>query len=121
MAVIKKQFFRITEFIFFHVREDFKDRLKDADLQEIKNWYDGYNWLGQSVYNTFDILLFFSNHNEFRNYWFETGIPSFLINLFTENNYFIPSLEKIEVTESLIGNFDVDLLKLKLCFFKPDI
>ena len=29
----------------------------DVDLAEVKNWYNGYNWMGQEVYNPFDILL----------------------------------------------------------------
>ena len=101
-----------------NLEREFKDRLKDIDLNEIKNWYNGYNWLGESVYNPFDILLFFSNHCEFRNYWFETGSPSFLIKLFKENYYFIPDLEKIEVTESLLGSFDVDFIELETLLFQ---
>jgi len=100
------------------LEREFKNRLEHADLNEIKNWYNGYNWLGESVYNPFDILLFFSNHCEFRNYWFETGSPSFLIKLFKENNYFIPDLEKVEVSESLLGSFDVDFIELETLLFQ---
>jgi hypothetical protein len=35
---------------------------------------------------------------------FETGSPAFLIKLFKKKNYFIPDLEKVEVTESLPGS-----------------
>jgi hypothetical protein len=37
----------------------FSDYLHDVNLDKIKNWYNGYQWLGESVYNPFDILLFF--------------------------------------------------------------
>ena len=100
------------------LEREFKDRLEHADLNEIKNWYNGYNWLGKSVYNPFDILLFFSKGREFRNYWFETGSPFFLIKLFKKNNYFIPDLEKVEVTESLLGSFDVDFIELETLLFQ---
>ncbi len=115
---LNKDYSSICGYTQIELEETFKDRLKDADLLEIKNWYDGYNWLGESVYNPFDILLFFSNHSEFRNYWFETGSPSFLIKLFKENNYFIPNLEKIEVTESLLGSFDVDFIEVETLLFQ---
>nr|WP_242632866.1 AAA family ATPase [Thiothrix fructosivorans] len=26
----------------------------------VRAWYNGYNWLGESVYNPFDVLLFIS-------------------------------------------------------------
>jgi len=29
----------------------FADRLAGMDLQQIKEWYNGYNWLGEKVYN----------------------------------------------------------------------
>ncbi|WP_324328510.1 AAA family ATPase [Methanospirillum sp.] len=44
----------------------------------MREWYNGYSWTGESVYNPFDILLFFDS-GIFRPYWFETGTPSFLI------------------------------------------
>ena len=61
----------------------FADRLEGVDLQEVRRWYNGYSWLGEPVYNPFDILLFLRSY-EFRPYWFETGIPTFLIKLLTE-------------------------------------
>ena len=100
------------------LEREFADRLGNADLNEIRNWYNGYNWLGESVYNPFDILLFFSKDRTFRNYWFETGNPSFLIKLFKEKQYFIPNLEKVEVTESLIGSFDVDFIEVETLLFQ---
>ena len=38
----------------------------------MKRWYNGYSFLGEPVYNPFDILLYLDNR-EFRPYWFETG------------------------------------------------
>jgi len=100
------------------LEKEFNDRLAGIDLNEIKTWYNGYNWLGESVYNPFDILLFFSKNCEFRNYWFETGSPAFLIKLFKENNYFIPDLEKVDVTESLLGSFDIDFIDIETLLFQ---
>ncbi len=37
----------------------FEDRLKDFDKEEVKTWYNGYSWLGESVYNPFDVMLLF--------------------------------------------------------------
>ena len=50
-------------------------------LQGLKLWYDGYSFDGATfLYNPFSVLNFFRN-NEFRNFWFATGTPTFLVNL----------------------------------------
>lgn len=86
----------------------FKDYLAGCELDELKKWYNGYSWLGESVYNPFDILLFISRNFSYRNYWFETGSPAFLIRLFQKNRYFLPSLEELEVTEETLDSFDIE-------------
>jgi hypothetical protein len=85
----------------------FEDRLKDFDKEKVKEWYNGYNWLGERVYNPFDILLLFDK-KMFKPYWFETGTPTFLIKMFMKNQYYIPELENLEVGEEILSNLDVD-------------
>jgi len=95
----------------------FADRLKGVDLEALRQWYDGYNFLGDRVYNPFDILLFLDS-KEFRNYWFETGSPSFLIKLITQNQYPMPNLERVEAFESLLSSFDIDRIHLETILFQ---
>jgi hypothetical protein len=87
--------------------EVFSDQLSSLDLEGVKKWYNGYSWLGESVYNPFDVLLYLDKQ-EFRSFWFETGTPSFLVRLLVDSKYYIPGLERIEVGEELIGSFDVN-------------
>ncbi|WP_297888526.1 AAA family ATPase, partial [Sulfurihydrogenibium sp.] len=87
----------------------FEDRIKDFDKEEVKRWYNGYNWLGEPVYNPFDILLLFDK-KEFRPYWFETGTPTFLIKMFQKNQYYLPDLENLEVGEEILSNLDIDYI-----------
>ncbi len=100
------------------VESHFEERLDGVDLDELKKWYNGYNFLGEGVYNPFDILLFFSKGKSYRNYWFETGNPSFLIEILREKNYFLPNLEDLAVSESDLGSFDVDDIKLETLLFQ---
>ena len=79
----------------------FVRHLDGVDWKELKFWYNGYGFLGEPVYNPYDILLFLSEDQTYRNYWFETGSPSFLIKLFKQNRYFLPDLENIEVGEEI--------------------
>ena len=97
----------------------FKEHLVDVDLEKVKLWYNGYSWLGEGVYNPFDILLFLdSPGKEFRNYWFETGNPTFLLKILKERRYYIPELEEITAGESLIGSFDVDCIEPDALLFQ---
>jgi hypothetical protein len=86
----------------------FGAHLQGIDLDEVRRWYNGYAFLGEPVYNPYDILLFIDKGHSFRNYWFETGSPSFLIKLFQRRRYFLPSLEQIEVSEEILDSFDVE-------------
>jgi hypothetical protein len=87
----------------------FGEHLAGADRDAIKHWYNGYGWTGQeTVYNPYDILLFISEDQRFRNYWFETGSPAFLLKLFRQNQYFLPELENLEVSEEILDSFEVE-------------
>ncbi len=95
----------------------FADRLKGKDRGEIRHWYNGYAWLGEKVYNPFSLLNYF-REGLFRNYWFESGTPAFLIKLLREKCYAIPDIEQIEASESLIGTFDVDFIEPENLLFQ---
>jgi Fe-S cluster biosynthesis and repair protein YggX len=91
----------------------FAKHLEGQDFKKIKQWYNGYKFLGQGVYNPFDILLFISKGFEYRNYWFSTATPTFLLKLIEKNNYFLPELENIIKDEAMLNSFDVDYIELE--------
>ncbi len=95
----------------------FAPELFDLDRSEIKRWYNGYNWLGTSVYNPFDILLLFDTR-EFLPHWFETGTPDFLIKLLRQRRQFTPDLSRIVAMESLLSTFDVDHIPTEALLFQ---
>lgn len=89
----------------------FAEHLEGVDWDKIQAWYNGYSWTGRdTVYNPYDILLFIKNERAYRNYWFETGNPSFLVKLFQKNRYFLPNLETLDVTEQILDSFDTDVI-----------
>lgn len=85
----------------------FAPELPGLDRDEIRRWYNGYNWTGEAVYNPFDVLLLF-RERRFHPWWFETGTPSFLVDLLTERGYFTPDLAQLHTSEALISAFDVE-------------
>ena len=61
----------------------FHEYLDKVNLIQVQQWYNGYNFLAEPVYNPFDVLLYLRNR-QFKPYWFETGTPSFLVRLLAE-------------------------------------
>ncbi|CBL46289.1 Hypothetical protein HDN1F_27060 [gamma proteobacterium HdN1] len=95
----------------------FAPELEGLDREEIKRWYNGYNWLGDSVYNPFYLLLLFRNRS-FRPWWFETGTPSFLIKLLAKRHQFTPELGKSITSDALLSTFDVDNIPVEALMFQ---
>lgn len=101
----------------------FSEYLVDGkvDKVKLKAWYNGYNYSGneqQKVYNPFDILLFCNTAYRYKNYWFETATPSFLIKLIEKNHYDVPELESIEVSEESLSSFDIDNIPIHTLLFQ---
>jgi len=108
---IDEEFSSICGYTDKDLQDYFSKHLAGSDPEDVKRWYNGYNWMGlETVYNPYDILLFIKKRLVFQNYWFETGTPTFLIELFKEKRYFLPELENIQVTKEIMDAFDVDYI-----------
>ena len=97
------------------IKTEFKEHLAEVDLEKLKRWYNGYNYLGKEadkVYNPYDILLFITNNYEYENYWWSTGNPAFLIKKLEEQKYYIPDLENITASKETLDSFDVEHIDL---------
>ncbi|MDE2975698.1 MAG: AAA family ATPase [Gemmatimonadota bacterium] len=81
--------------------------LRPLDRGKIRKWYNGYRWLGEPVYNPYDILLLLRTR-KFRPHWFNTGTPRFLIDVLARRGVTSFALEEIETDESMLSAFDVD-------------
>ncbi len=90
----------------------FAPELAGLDRQAIRDWYNGYNWLGETVYNPFDLLLLFQER-EFRPYWFETGTPTFLVEELMRRRTYLPELETLYASDQLLSRFDVGDMALE--------
>jgi Predicted AAA-ATPase/PD-(D/E)XK nuclease superfamily len=89
---------------------NFAKELQETDNEEIRRWYNGYSFGGaNTVYNPFSLLHFFRN-NEFKNYWFESGTPTFLINLARQRDLY--DFEKISVDSSALSAYDIERVQI---------
>ena len=95
----------------------FAAELEGLDRQKIKTWYNGYNWLGQHVYNPYDVLNLFKKRL-FQNYWFETGTPTFLVDLLFERHVPSLALDSMNSSSSMLSNFDVDDMTTEALLFQ---
>ena len=100
------------------IENTFLPYLEGVDLEKFKNFYNGYNFLKDDIYNPFDTLLFISQNYLYRNYWFETGSPTFLIKLIQNNNYFLPNLSHLIVDERILDSFDIENLDLEVILYQ---
>ena len=97
------------------IKSTFKEHLAGVNLDKLKQWYNGYDYLGgeeNRVYNPYDILLFIHNQCEYENYWWTTGNPGFLVKKLQEQNYYIPNLENIIVSKEILDTFDIERIDL---------
>lgn len=95
----------------------FAPELFELDRAAIRDWYNGYHWLGEGVYNPFDILQLFDNRT-FKNYWFETGTPTFLVDTLFERQIASLQLTDMFSSSSMLSSFDVDSMAIEALLFQ---
>ncbi|MDM8521535.1 ATP-binding protein [Anaerolineales bacterium HSG6] len=85
---------------------------QDELLDRIKIWYNGYRFSTKAsyVYNPFSTLILFEQQ-QFKPYWFETGTPTFLINLIKKNRISFHKLyEDVKVSERNFATYRLEKL-----------
>ncbi|MCX5925038.1 MAG: AAA family ATPase [Candidatus Dependentiae bacterium] len=91
--------------------------------QQIKHWYNGYNFSGKSlsVYNPFSLMKALDAQS-FKNFWFQSGAPTFLVeeleNEYRKKEYRLLDLDSLEITEDTLGIFDVGSTPLPSLMFQ---
>ena len=80
---------------------------KDECYAKLKENYDGYHFSEESVgmYNPFSLMNALSAQR-FKDYWFETGTPTFLVETLKHNNYELEDMTREEATADLLGCLD---------------
>ncbi len=96
----------------------FAPELPGLDRDEIRDWYNGYGWLGEEkVYNPFDILLLFDKR-KFGAWWFETGTPAFLVETLFKRRVSSLDLDGMVGSDDLLSTFDVDDIATEALLFQ---
>lgn len=106
----------------------FSDRIESLsqslklDIREltgnIKKWYNGYSWDGNNfVYNPHSILNFFTEKS-FKNYWFATGTPSFLVELLKGKQKDVREFENKPVGDYVFESYNIESLDTTSLLFQ---
>ena len=86
-----------------------KLKLERPDLLErMRVWYNGFSWDGiNRVYNPFGTLNFL-DESVFRNFWFATGSPKFLVHQMKKHVQF--DIENTRANGYTLNKYDIDNL-----------
>ncbi len=80
---------------------------EDACYGQLARMYDGYHFRQDSdgIYNPFSVLNALDS-GELREYWIETGTPSFLVEVMKRTDYDVTGLASEEADSTLLTNID---------------
>src|SRR5581483_4970888 len=75
--------------------------------ERVRSWYNGYSfgYNVAKVYNPFSVLNAF-HVQEFENFWFQSGTPTFLVEILKEE-YKKIDLDRLIISRDMLGVFDV--------------
>lgn len=79
----------------------------DALCAKLREYYDGYHFTHNSIgmYNPFSLLHAFKRR-QFGSYWFETGTPTYLVELLKRHHYNLERLANEETDEQVLNSID---------------
>ena len=83
------------------------DLTMEACYAQLADMYDGYHFCEDSagMYNPFSLLNTFDSL-KFKEYWFETGTPTFLVKVMQETDYDVTSLSDQEIDAPSLMDVD---------------
>jgi hypothetical protein len=85
-----------------------KNRLTyDEACEKLRARYDGYHFVenGTGIYNPFSLLSTMATL-KFGSYWFETGTPTYLVELLKQDHYVLPNLTEEQVSAEFLNSID---------------
>ena len=81
------------------------NQTKDEAYEKLKEEYDGYHFTYDTpgMYNPFSILWTLSERR-YGSYWFETGTPTFLVELLQKTDYNLEQMANVEADSDMLGS-----------------
>jgi hypothetical protein len=100
----------------------------EAFKEQTKLYYNGYRFWENApagkpqidlprVYNPYSMMHNLNNPT-FAYYWFESGTPTFLMNIFKKNSYPVESFDGLSISEEELGAFEPETLPLNTLLYQ---
>jgi hypothetical protein len=88
-------------------------------IDQLRDHYNGYRFSEKDVkvYNPFSVLKAL-DEKAFKNYWFETGTPTFLVDLLKERRFPLPMIEALQTDETMFSTYEIENLKPEAILFQ---
>ena len=108
---LRSKFSSICGYTEKELKSVFVDKLKNYDFEEIRKWYDGYQWdddnQNPKVFCPHSVLNLF-DEKKFKNFWYKDCIPYYVYELFKSKN-----LNSIELTDRWVDSGHLDRFELE--------
>ena len=90
-----------------HEFADVQKMTYDSFCEKLRQYYDGYHFTHNSIgmYNPFSLLNAFKR-KEFGSYWFETGTPTYLVELLKRHHYNLERMAHEETNAQVLNSID---------------
>ena len=104
--------------------EVFGEHLQGVDREQLRHWYNGYNFLGaKPVYNPYDILNFIDRSQsfgkfKFENHWFKTATPTFVVELLARDQVRAQQLEPQSISEDILESSTIEQIEATTVLFQ---
>jgi len=87
---------------------DMNGLTKEEAYERLQHDFDGYHFCydSEGMYNPFSVLNTLAS-SHFRDYWFETGTPSFLVYQLQKTNYPLENMTREELYEDTLNSIDI--------------
>ena len=92
-----------------HELAELQNMTYEETCAKLKEHYDGYHFVENTIgiYNPFSLLNTFK-YNKFSNYWFETGTPSYLVELLKRSHYDLERMANEETSSDVLNSIYAD-------------
>ena len=81
----------------------------DAIMDDIRTWYNGYqmsDYPTDKIYNPYFVLLYLQ-YKKLKNYWIDSGTPTFLIKLIQKKIYDFAAIDHSKIASADLSAFDI--------------
>jgi hypothetical protein len=84
----------------------------------VQRWYNGYSWDGKTrLYCPFSFMVFLEQ-KEFKSFWYETGTPTFLLQMIRSAQLDPMQFDSVHLDELTLSTTNVDNLEMASLMFQ---